>query len=136
MNPLAKNKGIAITLLPDRGLPGVLCDRDRIAQVFINLVDNAIKFTDSGGISITTGRDDKGIHVVVRDSGIGISREDITRLFVSFEQLGRQVDRRGGTGLGLAISKDIIEMHRGKMWVESESGKGSAFHFTLPLKVG
>ena len=133
MNPLAKSKNTGFTLALDGGLPKIKFDRDRISQVFTNLIDNAIKFTDKGSISVTTCRDAGGIHVIVRDSGRGIAREDMERLFKSFEQLGRGSDRRGGTGLGLVISKDIVQLHGGSIWAESGTEKGAAFHFTLPL---
>ena len=111
-------------------------DSDRINQVLTNLLDNAIKFTDKGGIVIKTSLEDNGqyVKVCIEDTGTGIEKQDIQRLFHSFSQLGDRNSRRtGGTGLGLAISKEIIEQLGGRIWVESEYGKGSLFCFTLPL---
>ena len=98
-------------------------------------MNNAIKFTPQGGITITTITRDNQVVVSVKDTGIGIRKEDIPRLFKKFEQLknGTAVTI-GGTGLGLAISKEIIERHRGKIWAESKSGKGATIHFVLPIK--
>lgn len=133
MEPLAKQKNLNFTLAVDPGLPIMRFDKDRIAQVLTNLIANAIKFTDTGNISISTLLDNDRVHIAVMDTGRGISSDDMPRLFKSFEQLGRPRDRRGGTGLGLIISKDIVELHQGSMWAESEIGKGSTFYITLPI---
>ncbi|MBN2453618.1 MAG: sensor histidine kinase [Candidatus Omnitrophica bacterium] len=136
MAPLARQKGVAFKIIPEDHLPKAVFDRDRIAQVLTNLIDNAVKFTDKGEISvkISKGRDD--LLITVSDTGRGISQEDMPRLFKSFEQLGKVRDSRGGTGLGLVISRDIVELHDGRMWAESEPGRGSEFHFTLPISTG
>ena len=98
-------------------------------------MDNAIKFTEKGNITILTKKEDTAVHVSITDSGPGIQQSNIQKLFTPFEQLDTGRNRKkGGTGLGLAISKNIITAHGGKIWVESEFGKGSTFHFTLPLK--
>ncbi|MDD5097646.1 MAG: HAMP domain-containing sensor histidine kinase, partial [Candidatus Omnitrophica bacterium] len=112
-------------------LPGVNFDKDKITQVLGNLVNNAFKFTEKGGITIITSRGDNFIKVMVKDTGVGIKAEDMPKLFDEFTQLQRKV---GGTGLGLSICKKIIDAHRGKIWAESEFGKGSSFCFTLPIK--
>ncbi len=117
-------------------LPAGHGDGRRLAQVLINLVGNAIKFTDAGEIVITAGSTDGSFKVSVRDTGPGISTADQTRLFQEFQQADNTITRKkGGTGLGLAISKRIIEMHGGKIWVESQIGQGSTFSFTLPVRV-
>jgi signal transduction histidine kinase len=111
-------------------------DSDRINQVLTNLIDNAVKFTDKGGIVIKTSLEDgnRYVKVCVEDTGVGIEKQDVQKLFHSFSQLGDRNSRRtGGTGLGLAISKEIIEQMGGKIWVESGIGKGSLFCFTVPL---
>ncbi|MFA5096186.1 MAG: PAS domain S-box protein [Candidatus Omnitrophota bacterium] len=127
-------KGLDFTLELDEGLPKAEFDRDRIIQVFANLVNNAVKFTEKGGIRIKTGKEGEFIKVAVEDTGIGIKLEDLSRLFSRFEQLdGGMTRKTGGTGLGLSICKEIIEKHKGKIWVESEYGKGSIFSFTLPV---
>ena len=103
-----------------------------------NLISNAFKFTDSGGaITVSTGfygSDKNFIEVSVQDTGIGIAKEDFDKLFQRFQQLDSSMARKaGGSGLGLAITKQIIELHGGKIWVESELGKGSKFSFILPV---
>src|SRR5262249_24036004 len=104
-------------------------------QVLINLVGNAIKFTDAGEVAIKAEANN-GSYVAVRDTGPGISADDQTKLFQEFQQADNAIARKkGGTCLGLAISKRIIEMHGGRIWVESPLGKGSTFAFTLPVVV-
>jgi PAS domain S-box-containing protein len=136
MAPLADKQGLGFTLKLAEGLPRLKFDWDRIVQVLTNLVNNAIKFTEKGSIIIASSRGDNNIEVSVKDSGPGIKEEDMGRLFQQFGQLERIAQRTtGGTGLGLAISKEIIEKHRGKIWVESEFGKGATFRFILPIEV-
>ena len=116
--------------------PTVQCDPDRIAQVVANLLSNAIKYSPDGGeIAISNTLRDGVIDVSVRDHGIGIAPEFIQRLFSRYERYEKTAGKIIGTGLGLAITRQIIEMHGGKIWVESEPGNGSDFHFTLPLRV-
>ncbi len=116
-------------------LPKIKFDRDKITQVITNLVSNAIKFTKEGSITILVEKVENTIKVSVRDTGSGMRQEDLAKLFQKFVQLEGLSDRKtGGTGLGLAISKDIIEGHRGKIWAESELGKGSVFSFILPIE--
>jgi PAS domain S-box-containing protein len=112
-------------------LPRITFDTDKIMQVLVNLMANAIKYSESGPIVIRTRLENGEIHVCVQDSGQGIHADEMEEIFTPFSQgKGR---RKGGTGLGLAIAKEIVLAHHGKIWVESESGKGSAFHFTLPV---
>jgi signal transduction histidine kinase len=107
----------------------------RLTQVLINLVGNAIKFTDAGEVAIKAEANNGSFHVSVRDTGPGISAADQARLFQEFQQADNAITRKkGGTGLGLAISKRIVEMHGGKIWVESQVGH-STFSFTLPVLV-
>jgi len=108
-------------------------DHDKIVQIFDNLVSNALRFTDAGGKIILEAKDNKKeIHCSVSDTGIGIAKKNINRLFSKFEQFGRE-DGPGyrGTGLGLSIVRGLVERHQGKVWVESELGKGSTFSFSL-----
>ena len=135
MLPFALSKELDFILELGDDLPLVNFDHDKIMQVLTNLVSNAIKSTDKGGqIKIITTKRDSFVQVSVSDTGIGIASEDIAKLFRQFEQLDVGLERRaGGTGLGLVISKKIIEAHKGKIWADSEFGKGSAFHFILPL---
>jgi signal transduction histidine kinase len=112
-------------------LPDVLADRDRLIQVVINLISNAVKFTDRGGVTCRAYRDDGSIQVSVIDSGAGIKEEDYLKVFEQFVQVGDTLTNKPmGTGLGLPICKQIIEHHGGKIWVESQPGKGS----TSPLR--
>jgi signal transduction histidine kinase len=107
-----------------------------LTQVLINLVGNAIKFTDAGEVVITATATDGSFLLSVRDTGPGISLDDQTRIFQEFQQADNAITRKkGGTGLGLAISKRIIEMHGGRIWVESQPGQGSTFAFTLPVTI-
>jgi len=116
------------------GRPTVQCDPDRIAQVVANLLSNAIKYSPDGGeIGITSAVRDGHVDVSVRDHGIGIAPDFIQRLFSRYERYEKTSSKILGTGLGLAITRQIIEMHGGKIWVDSEPGDGSDFHFTLPL---
>jgi signal transduction histidine kinase len=99
-------------------------------------VGNAIKFTDAGEVAINASATNGSFTVAVRDSGPGISEADQARIFDEFQQADSSSTRKkGGTGLGLSIAKRIIEMHRGRIWVESTPGKGSTFFFTLPVRV-
>ena len=131
MISLAAKKGLKLALKLDDKLPHVKFDRDKVIQVLTNLVNNAIKFTEKGAITIISSRGNNFIKVSVRDTGPGIASNDILKLFQRFLQLNRAP---GGTGLGLAISKEIIELHRGKIGAESEIGKGAIFHFILPVE--
>lgn len=134
---VVQEKNLYLKAELDSNLPRIEFDADRINQVLSNLISNAIKFTQEGGIIISSSKDDKDgvIKVSVRDTGEGIKNEDLAKLFHKFEQLGGINQRKtGGTGLGLAISQEIIEQHGGKIWVESELGKGSEFIFVLPIK--
>ncbi len=131
---LSEPKGLDLRVQPRDILPRIKFDKDKIIQVLINLISNAIKFTSQGSVTINIQRENNTAHVEIRDTGPGIKAEDIPRLFQPFEQLDKGRGRaKGGTGLGLAISKEIVLAHGGKIWAESEIGKGSAFHFTLPV---
>jgi two-component system, sensor histidine kinase and response regulator len=118
----------------DRLRPEVQADPDRLAQVVANLLSNAIKYSPEGGeIALTSRVEHDYVDVSVRDHGIGIAPEFLQRLFSRYERYENSGSRIMGTGLGLAITRQIIEMHGGKVWVDSEQGRGSDFHFSLPL---
>jgi signal transduction histidine kinase len=136
MMPLANEKKIKLTSKIDKNLPLIKGDISRITEVFENIINNAIKFTEKGEVLIESKIEDKNIIISVRDSGIGMSREFIKKkLFKKFQQEDSTERRKyGGTGLGLAICKDIVERYKGKIWVESEIGKGSTFYVSLPIK--
>ncbi|MDD5237868.1 MAG: PAS domain-containing sensor histidine kinase [Candidatus Omnitrophica bacterium] len=109
----------------------ILADSDKLTEVIINLLSNAVKYTPDGGrLTIALSGSNKNIRFEISDSGPGIAKQDFYKLFDKFERL--TAERQEGTGLGLSITKDIIELHKGKIWVESEVGKGSKFIFTLP----
>jgi len=137
VRPEAERRGLSLVLDVDPAVPGVvLGDQTRLSQVLLNLVGNALKFTEQGGVRVSAtvvqDADLPLIHVAVRDTGIGIPPERRDRLFRSFSQVDASTTRRfGGTGLGLVISKRLVELMGGVMWVESEVGIGSTFHFTL-----
>jgi CheY-like chemotaxis protein/HPt (histidine-containing phosphotransfer) domain-containing protein len=140
----AAAKGLDLASLLDPKAPVALVgDATRLGQVLVNLLTNAVKFTDEGEVVLSveservaagdgSGAETYELHFAVRDTGIGVPKERIDRLFQSFSQVDASTTRRyGGTGLGLAISKRLSEMMGGTMWVESEAGKGSIFHFTV-----
>lgn len=141
LSPWASNQGIELLIIPPDNLPRVYADADRVVQILTNLVGNAIKFTGKGGrISININswkiKDEmsKFLKISVIDNGRGIAREDLDRIFEKFEQAGnKEPTDIKGSGLGLSIVKSLVEMHGGKIWVESQLGAGSKFTFTLPL---
>src|SRR5207249_10232254 len=110
-------------------------DERRLRQVVFNLLSNAVKFTPGGGsVVVASSRVDGEVQVSVTDTGPGIARDDQERIFEEFQQTDVGVEQREGTGLGLARSKRLVELHRGRIWVESQSGHGSRFVFTLPIE--
>jgi GAF domain-containing protein len=136
LEPLAADKKLAFKVEVASKLPPGRGDGRRLTQVLINLVGNAIKFTDAGEVAIKAEANNGSFYVSVRDTGPGISAADQAKLFQEFQQADNAITRKkGGTGLGLAISKRIIEMHGGKIGVESQPGQGSTFAFTLPVIV-
>jgi signal transduction histidine kinase len=136
LEPLATDKKLAFKVEVAPGLPAGCGDGRRLTQVLINLVGNAIKFTDAGEVAIKAEANNGSFHVSVRDTGPGISAADQSKLFQEFQQADNSITRKkGGTGLGLAISKRIIEMHGGRIWIDSTIGQGSTFSFTVPVRV-
>lgn len=137
MKPITDGAGISLTLNIEQSMPAVTGDRDRLRQVLLNLITNAIQFTPKGGqITLSGGLTKHGstVYVSVSDTGTGIAAEDLPQVFDRFHQAGRrQSGKAGGTGLGLAIARHIIDGHHGRIWAESEKGKGSRFTFELPV---
>jgi signal transduction histidine kinase/CheY-like chemotaxis protein len=132
---LFASKGLYLRVEADSELPAVSCDRTRVRQVLINLLSNAGRFTEQGGVTIRAGCPDGSLLVSVADTGPGIAPESQERLFRPFEQLDSSIRRRhGGSGLGLAISKRFVELHGGSMWLESQVGVGTTIMFSLPLE--
>ncbi|MFZ2854178.1 MAG: ATP-binding protein [Rhodocyclaceae bacterium] len=146
LNPfsmLAEQKGLALHLELAAGVPDNLVgDPGRLRQILINLIGNAIKFTEHGEVrlgvdAVALGDGALVLHLAVHDTGVGIAKEKQPDIFAAFSQADNSVTRRfGGTGLGLAISQKLVQMMGGRIWVESEPGKGSIFHFTLHLACG
>jgi len=136
LSPQAERQKIAISQDCAADLPSVPADKDRVRQVIANLVHNAIKFTRPGGrITITTKMLEGSVVVDIADTGIGIPKEDLARVFERFYK-GDKARAGEGTGMGLAIAKHVVEAHGGNIWVESEEGKGSTFSFSMPLQAG
>src|SRR5215472_10077198 len=132
---LAQSKKLTLTTSVDKSLPVGLGDEQRLTQVLLNLVGNAIKFTDAGEVSITAGARNGHFAVSVTDTGPGIPLDQQDRIFEQFHQVdSSNTKAKGGTGLGLAIAKQIVEMHGGRIWVESTIGKGSTFQMELPAR--
>jgi len=134
ISPLIQSKGQHLFLdLPD-SLPLVQADGHRLEQVVLNLAMNATKFTPGGGsITLRAKKHDTELVIEVQDTGIGISKEEQARLFQPYRRSNADRQRYPGLGLGLALARQLVEFHRGKIWVESELGKGSTFAFSLPL---
>ncbi len=135
VSPLLQNKDQKlVTDLPNT-LPIVHGDGPRLEQVMLNLMTNATKFSPEGGtISVKARQEDNGLVIDVRDNGIGIAREEQARLFKPYSRLSSDRQRHPGLGLGLALSKQVVELHGGRIWVESEPGKGSTFSFFVPRR--
>ncbi len=132
-NSQITKKGLTLTKEFSNAAGSVWADKDKLVEVVTNLLSNAIKYTPLGGkIVIKVSGSRKEVRFEIADSGPGIAKKDFYRLFDKFERL--TTDNIEGTGLGLSISKDIIDLHKGKIWAESELGKGSKFVFTLPRK--
>ena len=135
LGPMAEKKGLSLSSDISSNVVEVKSDKLRVRQILVNLVNNAIKFTEEGSVLIRCKRSGDRLQTEIIDTGIGIDQENIGRLFKPFEQLESGIDRRyEGTGLGLAISKRILENLGGGIEVKSQLGKGSCFSFYLPLK--
>ena len=126
-------KGLTLSMHVETALPDLVIDQYRIEQVLLNIIHNAIKFTDAGGsIKVSVKKQDNNILFSVKDTGIGIPANELSRIFERFYKVNKARDDEG-VGLGLAISRHIIAAHGGRIWVESVEGKGSTFFFTLPV---
>ncbi len=134
VKPLYRAKGLDLQVHTPSGVPRIYCDRLRIRQILLNLLSNAGRFTMAGGVKVTVSMEKNHLVFCVADSGPGIPPDKQQKIFEPFQQLDASTKRlHGGSGLGLSISKRLVELHGGKMWLESEVGKGSAFSFSLPL---
>lgn len=145
LTPKAQEKGLGLSYeKPEGTTPLAIADETRLREILINLVGNALKYTDKGKVWVTVdttvphqeGIDKPMLQINIHDTGRGISQENISKLFTKFGKLTQgsfvKSAEEGGTGLGLYIAKGMIELHGGKVWVESEEGKGSTFSFTIP----
>jgi PAS domain S-box-containing protein len=137
VKPTAEKKSLELGFSVEDDVRTIRADKGKFKQVMYNLLSNAIKFTERGSVSVKTrfiGGAEDLLEVSVEDTGIGIAADDLGKLFKEFEQIDSGISRKyEGTGLGLALSRTLVELHGGKIWVESEYGKGSKFAFTLPL---
>ncbi len=133
MRMQAERAGLKLSIKCEDGLQNICADQSRLEQVLVNIIHNAVKFTKPGGeVSVETESSIGGARFAVRDSGVGIPEESLTRIFERFYRVDRS--RTGsGTGLGLSISKHIVETHNGKIWAESNEGRGSVFYFMIPF---
>ncbi len=131
--PLVRQRGLRLILDLDDETPQVFADRTRIRQVLINLLNNAVRFTEQGEIGIATTADAGSVTVSVWDTGVGIPEDQIGKLFERFQQVDAGLRTGSGAGLGLALSRQFVEMHGGRIWAESTPGQGSVFRFSLPL---
>ena len=133
---LATEKKLRLDVALEPDLPMGRGDERRLTQVLLNLVGNAIKFTEAGSVGVRAGAADGSFRVAVMDTGPGIAESDRAKIFEEFQQAEQSTSRaKGGTGLGLAIARRIVEMHGGRLWVESTLGQGSTFSFTVPVRV-
>jgi signal transduction histidine kinase len=135
LKPLAERKGVSLVHKSEKEFTNMETDEQRFEEIFNNLISNAVKFTEKGSITIKAKKQEKEALFSVADTGGGIPKEKIHELFQKFYQVDASLSRKfGGTGLGLSITKQLIELQGGRIWVESQVGKGTTFYFTLPLK--
>lgn len=134
VQPLAERKGLYLRQALADDLPALLVDQVRLRQVMLNLLTNAVRFTERGGVVVRARLDEGYVRVSVSDTGPGIAQEEFSRIFGEFERISTsRSSEEKGSGLGLAISKQLVELHGGRIWVESTQGVGTTFFFTIPL---
>lgn len=130
--PLVGEKVILLQNDIEPGLPAAVADEHRLRQILLNLVGNAIKFTESGAVRVSASQDGEHIQLEVADTGVGIAQGRHEKVFRSFED--RESDHGAGAGFGLVLARELVELHGGRIWVESEEGEGASFFFTLPIE--
>lgn len=134
MDMLIKEKGLESEYDIEKDLPKIVTDRERVIEIMINLINNSVKYTPKGKITVKIFREKESVHFMVKDTGIGIAKEYHDKIFGRFYQVDSSCTRKaGGVGLGLALCKEFLNLMGGKIWFKSEFGKGSEFHFTLPI---
>jgi len=134
VKPTVEAKGLRLVYIPPLyDFPQIKIDFGRIKEVLVNLLDNAVKYTDKGGIEVTFFRENDFIHTTIKDTGKGIPASSLEYIFTKFYRIKDPLEMEQGLGLGLFVAKRVIEAHGGKIWVESTEGQGSVFHFTLPI---
>ena len=133
----ATRHGITLTQTVDPGVADIVADERKVKQILLNLLSNAVKFTPEGGrVGLTATVADGAVTIAVSDTGVGIAPEDQAAIFEEFRQVGRDDTRKQeGTGLGLTLAKKFVELHGGRIWVQSQVGQGSTFSFTLPVRL-
>ena len=133
----ATRHGITLTQTVDEGVGDIVAEERKVKQILLNLLSNAVKFTPEGGrVALTASVADGAVTIAVSDTGVGIAPEDQAAIFEEFRQVGRDDARKQeGTGLGLTLAKKFVELHGGRIWVESQVGQGSTFSFTLPVRL-
>ncbi|MBU4299743.1 ATP-binding protein [archaeon] len=135
MDVQIKAKGLESEYIIDKNLPKITTDRERLTQILMNLINNSVKYTQKGKITVKISREDGILHFIVKDTGIGIARKNQEKIFTRFYQVDSSYTRSvGGVGLGLSLCKELVDLLGGKIWFESVHEKGSEFHFTLPAK--
>ncbi len=134
VRPLYDSKNLDLDVHIDPDLPPLFCDRTRVRQVLLNLLSNAGRFTEQGGVTVTARYEQPYVVASVADTGPGIAPENTDTIFQPFYQAGNGASRQGGSGLGLSISKNFVELHEGTMWLESNVGEGTTISFRLPLE--
>jgi signal transduction histidine kinase len=135
INPVAEKRSIHLSFEGDERIPEFLYDPEKMEDIVLNLLSNALKFTERGEICVSCKKEQNDVLVKISDTGIGIPKESIPKLFDRFFQVDTEASRVGaGTGIGLSLVKEWVELHKGKIWVESEERKGSSFFFTIPIR--
>lgn len=136
LQSLALEKGLELIAALQDDIPLAFGDGKRITQCLMNLVGNALKFSKAGRVALSVETQGDNLLCRVSDTGIGIPKEELENIFTEFQQLDTAITREySGTGLGLNITKKFVEMHGGRIWAESELGRGSTFFFSIPLRV-
>ena len=130
----AQRHGIRLSVNVESGIGEIVADERKLKQILLNLLTNAVKFTpDDGKINVSARRDGRDVVIAVRDTGIGIAPEDQEAVFDAFRQVGKHyTNKQEGTGLGLTLTRKFVELHGGRLWLESAPGKGSTFTFNIP----